>query len=343
VRVAHVEVGRSTVEPVDWTPADRAYRAAVVSVPLPPAEVQLDPPIEGGPPAADVAAVHEAVRAAVATAGAGGGPSAAVRLVDDATASPGALRLRVSVPAPGIARIARADGNPVVGDVAEADGAGARLVVSRLEHVAGWELIRALGDHPSPLAGVVTLDVFECRPGETRRPADRPPLPTDGSCVLTYAHQLDGTWLAPAVFLELQSHAVDDLYVAVLDLTDRFRCHAAVPTVKLGSGRPLALNDGDPLPATLPDGVPVEPGRSVRDWLKVIVSTVDFEATSFTMQQLDAPPPAVSRSMPRSTLDRLAARAVRRDLGPAVDPGAATPVAQWTASTLLLEVRVPGP
>ena len=88
--------------------------------------------------------------------------------------------------------------------------------------------------------------------------------------------------------MQLQSHADDDLYVAVLDLTDRFRCHAAVPTVKLGAGRPLALNDGDPLPATLPAGVPVEPGQSVRDWLKVIVSTVDFEATSFTMQQLDA-------------------------------------------------------
>ncbi len=341
VRVAHVEVGRSAVEPVDWTPADRAYRAAVVSVPLPPAEVQLDPPMDGGPSSADLAAVYDAVRAAIATAGVGGGPSASVRLVDDATASPGALRLRVSVPAPGTARIARADGNPVVGDVEEADGTGARLVVSRLEHVAGWELIRALGDHPSPLADLVTLDLFECEPGETRRPPDRSPLATDGSCLLTYTRQLDGSWAAPAVFMQLQSHADEDLYVAVLDLTDRFRCHAAVPTVKLGPGRPLALNDGDPLPATLPDGVPVEPGASVRDWLKVIVSTVDFEASSFTMQQLDGPPPAVNRGLPRSTLDRLASRAVRRDIGAAVDATSSTPVAQWTASTLVLEVRVP--
>jgi hypothetical protein len=159
--------------------------------------------------------------------------------------------------------------------------------------------------------------------------------------VLTYRRQLDGSWLAPAVFMQLQSHADQDLYVAVLDLTDRFRCHAAVPTIKLGAGRPLALNEGDPLPATLPDGTPVEPGRSVRDWLKVIVSTVDFEATSFTMQQLDAPPPAVNRGVPRSTLDRLAARAVRRDIGAGVDPASSTPVAQWTASTLVLEVRVP--
>ena len=47
----------------------------------------------------------------------------------------------------------------------DADGAGARLVVSRLEHVARWELVRALGDHPSPLADLVTLELFECDAG----------------------------------------------------------------------------------------------------------------------------------------------------------------------------------
>ncbi|HEU4841932.1 MAG TPA: caspase family protein, partial [Ilumatobacteraceae bacterium] len=140
VRVRRVEIGRSLVEPVAWEPADRAYRAVVVAVPLPPAEVQLDPPTDGGPAAADVEAVHRAVRAAVATAGPGGTPSTSVRVVDATTASPGALRLRVDVPQPGTARITRADGSPVVGDVAAADGAGARLVVSRLEHLAAWEL-----------------------------------------------------------------------------------------------------------------------------------------------------------------------------------------------------------
>ena len=94
----------------------------------------------------------------------------------------------------------------------------------------------------------------------------------------------------------------------------------------------------------MPSSCPDEcrwPGASVRDWLKVIVSDVDFEATSFTMQQLDAPPPAVTRGLPRSTLDRLAARAVRRDIGAGVDAAGSTPVAEWTASTLVLEVRVP--
>ena len=340
VRITSVDVGRSLVEPVDWTPEDRAYRAVVVGVPLPPAEVQLDPPVDGGPGAADVEAVHAAIRAAIATAGPGGSASTSVRVVDETTASPGALRLRVGVPAAGTASIRRADGSPVVGDVEGADGAAARLVVSRLEHVASWELVRALGDHPSPLVDVVTLDLFEARPGEARRPADRALLPTDGSCVLSYATRADGTWQAPSLFMELHSHADRDLFVAVLDLTDRFRCHPVVPTVKLGAGRSFAVADGDPIPASLPADEPVVPGATVRDWLKVVVSDVDFDASSFTMQQLDQPPPATTRSAGqfRSTLERLAARAVSRDIGGAP---ADAPPAQWSASTLVLEVRVP--
>jgi Caspase domain len=340
VRVTHVEIGRSDVEPIGWEPTDRAYRAVVVGVPLPPAEVQLDPSEPSAAASGDAGAVYAAIRSAIATAGPDGGPSTGVRVVDADTASPGALRLRVSVPAAGHARIARADGTAVVGDVADAGGAGARLVASRLEHIAGWELVRALGDHPSPLAGLVDLDVFAAGPGETRVPDGRSPLPSDGSLVLTYGRQQDGSWLAPAVFMQLRSAAERDLFVAVLDLTDRFRCHPVVPTVKLAAGHVLALNDGGQVSATLPDGVPVEPGRSVRDWLKVIVSDVDFEATSFTMQQLDAPPLPATRGVPRSTLDRLAAKAARRDVR-TVEVGGSTPVAQWTASTLVLEVRVP--
>jgi hypothetical protein len=164
-------------------------------------------------------------------------------------------------------------------------------------------------------------------------------LPADGSCVLEYRRRADGNWEAPALFAELRSAADRDLFVSVLDLTDRFRCHPVVPTTKLGAGRTFALADGAPIPASLPAGAAVVPGARVRDWLKLIVSDVDFDATTFTMQPLDEPRPLTrGRRAPRSTLDRLAARAVSRDIGAAP---AETPVAEWTASTLLLEVRVP--
>jgi hypothetical protein len=316
----------------------------VVEVPLPAAEVQLDGTLDPGdgpvPTGEEVAAVHDAVRAAIATAGPGGTPSTSVRVVTTDQASPGAFRLRVGVPVAGTARISRADGTAIVADVPDAAGANARLVASRLEHLASWELIRSLGDHPSALAGAVTLDLFEARKDETRRPADRQPLATDGSCVLEFAARADGGWDRPAVFMELHNHADRDLFVAVLDLTDRFRCHPVVQTEQLAAGRRLAINQGQPITASLPDGVEPTSGAKVRDWLKVIVSDVDFEASSFTMQQLDDPPPPQTRSAgPRSTIDRLAGKAVRRDLGG--DPSDDTPIAEWSASTLVLEVRVP--
>ena len=134
-----------------------------------------------------------------------------------------------------------------------------------------------------------------------------------------------------------------DLYVAVLDLTDRFRCHAVVPTRPAGGRTHAGAERRRPDPGDAAGRrARSSRARSVRDWLKVIVSDVDFDATSFTMPQLDDPPPAVSRG--RAALD---ARAARRRGGaaatsaPACDAARATPVAEWAASTLVLEVRVP--
>jgi len=246
------------------------------------------------------------------------------------------------VPEPGIAEIRRADGSPVagpVGDVDDTPGA-ARLVVSRLEHVARWEQIRTLGDHPSPLAEAVALDVYEAREGESRRPADREPLASDGGYALAYERCPDGSWRPPHVFVELRNRSDDDLYVAVLDLTDRFRCHSVLPTELLGRARPFALWAGAPIPASLPTGRPVVPGALARDWLKVVVSDVAFDATSFDLDALDEPVSrrATARAAPRNTLERIAGKARSRDIGAADDT---PPVARWAATTVTLETRVP--
>jgi hypothetical protein len=349
VRVTAVDVGRSSVEPLGWEPADVAYTAVVADVPLPPAEVQLDPwndpepgAVEAHPTADEVAAVHQAVSDAIASAGPGGAPSPFVRVVEPATGSSGALRLRVALPEPGVVEIRRADGTPVAGRIDDVDdtAGAARLVVSRLEHVARWEQIRVLGDHPSPLADAVGLELYEAVEGEERRPADRRPLPSDGGYQLAYRPGAGGTWLPPRVFVELRNQSDDDLYVAVLDLTDRFRCHAVLPTELVGRGRTLALWSGAPIPASLPVGRPVVPGAKAKDWLKVVVSDVDFDATSFDLDALDEPVSrsAAVRAAPRNTLERIAGKARSRDFGPG---GASPPVARWSATTVTLETRVP--
>jgi hypothetical protein len=338
-RVTTVDIGRSAVEPVDWEPADVAYAAVVADVPLPPAAVQIDPP-SGDADADMVAAVEQALRAAVATAGPGGEPSPHVRVVAPADTTPdGTLRLRVAVPAPAIARITRADGSSVTTDTGVSDEGGARLLVSRLEHVARWEQVHGLGGHPSPLGGIVTLGVYEARPGETRRPADREPVAPSGGYQFAYRREGD-SWRPPAVFIDLHNAGADDLYVCVLDLTDRFRCHAVFPTECLVAGHTVALWGGAPIPLTLPDDRPVVSGAIARDWLKVVVSDVEFDASAFDLPPLDEPPPArdVTRAAGWSTLTRIAARVVTRDVGAAGPPKEA---ARWAADTIAVETIVP--
>ncbi len=340
VRVTAVEIGRSTVEPVEWEPADVAYAAVVADVPLPPAVVRVDPaPDEPG--ATDgVTEFTERLRQAVTTCGPEGGPSPHLRLVGSGELpGDGALLLRVSLPEPAVARIARADGTPVTADTNVNDEGGVRLLVARLEHAARWEQVRGLGVHPSPLTEVVELGIYEARSDETVRPADRSPVASSGGYQFTYRR--DGEeWTPPSVFMDVRNTSDDDLYVAVLDLTDRFRCHAVLPTVRLAAGHTLSLWDGAPIPLTLPSGRPVAPGAVARDWLKIVVSDVDFDATAFDLPALDEPAATreVRRSGVWSTLSRVAARAVSRDIG---DDGPPPVAARWAADTIAVETTVP--
>jgi hypothetical protein len=339
VRVNAVEVGRSTVEPVGWEPADVAYPAVVADVPLPAATVQVDPATDDADPD-EIASFAETLRTCVATAGPDGGRSPHVRLVDPGERMvDGTLRLRVARRPTGVARIMRADGTPVTADTDVTTDGGVKLLVARLEHVARWEQVRSLDGHPSPLAEAVELVVYEALRGETSRPPESAAVAASGG--YQFAYRRDGDeWVPPSVFLDVRNASDDDLYVAVLDLTDRFRCHAVLPTVLLVAGHTLSLWDGAPIPLTLPRDRSVEPGALARDWLKVMVSDVDFDAAAFDLPPLDEPGRArdVARSATWSTLTRVAARAVSRDLG---DDGPPPVAARWAAETIAFETTVP--
>ena len=105
-------------------------------------------------------------------------------------------------------------------------------------------------------------------------------------------------------------------------------------------GSELSLEDRRPIPVALPAGRPLVPGASARDWLKVVVSDVAFQATSFDLDALDEPVArsAGARRSPQNTLERIAGRAVTRDIGGGDEP----PAVRWAATTVTLEVRVPG-
>ncbi len=327
VRVLDVATGDSTVEALDWIPLDVAYSAVIAEVPLPSAEVVFDEPIA-------------TVIDAVATCGTDASPSLHVRVTDDASV-PAGPRFRLRSPAPGVATIMRPNGSSMPDELDVSSQDGALGVAHRLEHLARWEMIRALGSHPSPLRNSVAFDVFDAAEGETARPDNRPARDASSSYRLEYLPNDDGTWSAPWVFFELRNTTPDELFVAVLDLTDRFQCATVLQTCKLASGGPLSVSQsGAPFPITLPATRMIEPGASARDWLKLIVSDVVFDASAFALPALgeESPPASSTRSAPATwgTIERLAAKAVSRLVG---EPPAK--VANWAATTIELHTVIP--
>ena len=169
-------------------------------------------------------------------------------------------------------RILRADGTPLVADQPGLGVSSARAVVAHLEHIARWEQLKALGGHPSRLRDAIRLELFEAGASDPGQPAAiaagrgggrlPPRLPAAG-------RRLGDA----AMLLRLVNTTKRDLFVGVLDLTDRFRCHASLfPTALITAVRPVAIWDGRPIPAVLPADRPIVSGAIARDWLKVVVS-----------------------------------------------------------------------
>lgn len=327
VRVVRVSAGTASVEPLGWDPDDVAYVAVVVAVPSALAEVRLDP----APAALEAfgAEVQVAVSSALARSGPAGGSSPDVRLVGDDESTTGALRLRVAVTAPDRVEIRRADGTPVPGGAVDVAAAkldhAAEVLVARLAHVARWERICRLGDHPAPHDVAVALELFPSRQGEDgRRPPDRLPLASAPSYELVYSQ--DGDELVePYIYARLVNPTDRRLHAAVLVLSERFECQVFQPTATLDPGATLELAGGRHVSVTLLDdvlGVPgdVDPGDRSREVLVTITSEEPFDAAAFALPALEA-----STRRSRRPLDQ--------------DP----PRSRWSAQTVTLEVVAPGP
>lgn len=341
-RVTAVEVGWSRVEPEGWSPDDVAYAAVVVDVPFPAARVEVRPAPGGQEDL--TTAVRTAVADAIATSGPDGGPS--TDLVMDAGDDGEGLTLQLGVTAAGAVEVRRDDGTAVTapitldGDATDpaAIERAVRRAVGQLTHVARWERVRSLGGQPSPLAEAVALDVFPATADEQGRPPDAVAITATAGYRLQYHRDAAGTWRPPYVYVDVVNRTDDELYVAVLDLTDRYRCAELLATEQLAPRARRALLDGRALSVTLPAGREIAPGASARDWLLVLVSDTEFAASAFELAALDEPIVRSAEAVTaRNTLERLAARAVRRDVQAVEAPA----VARWAAFATTLEVVVP--
>lgn len=339
VRVTEVRPDRSLVVPQGWTPdTNRIYPVVLTEVPLPPAAV-----VVGGLDGDDEAAAKLVVDA-VATAAPGNKASPHIRVVPSDDTSPG-LRLRVStIPPDGhpgpVYRILRGDTSPATADVSGHTEESARLVVSRLEHIAKWSHIKDLDNPASAIANAVIIEVVQAEPSEAMVPADRPPLAPDASGEIRLLYRKTAaTWEPPHVFVRLHNTSDRRLYCVLLDLTDRYRVHPTLFSgAFIGPGKTGAAMEGKAIKVSLPPKRAVEPGATGRDWLKLIVGDEEFGSSAYELPRLDEPLTRSAGFGPRGVLARLGLRATSRDVGDDDD----SPPGDWATSIVPLVTVVPG-
>lgn len=332
--VVQVLPDRSLVTPLHWQPdPDRQYRVVLTDVPLPATTVAI-----GGPDQDPATAGH--VVAAIGAAGPTGGPSPHLRVVDpddDTRFS----SLRAVIPRPGVVRLFDHHREPIGGEIdGVSDVAGAAPVVEALEHVARWRTILELDNPVSQLAGAVAVEIVAAQPGEAVAPLDRAPAAAadDGAVHFHYRYEA-GQWRSPNIFIRLHNTGDRPLFCVLLDLTGAFRVHAKLFSGDfVAPGHHGAALRGAPIPASLPAGTDPRPGRSVRDWLKLIVAEREFSCEPFEMPALGQRRWTSRRPLAvRGLLERLAYRAQVRDLG----PDAGDEVYDWTAVTVPIVTEVP--
>ena len=328
--VTQVLTERSLVDPLGWYPAhDEQFRVVLTDVPIPRTTVAVDS--EEGDPAV-AGRLHRAL-----TSGPEGRPSPFVRLAG-AGEKPD---LRATVRGD-VLRILDQHQDQLGTDFTGPGGAGVTRAMAALEHVARWRQILDLGNPATTLTGAVRIEIVKAEPGDETAPPDRPALTadTDGLVRLHYGAGPTG-WVPPEVFIRLRNTSDRKLFCVLLDLTGRFRIHATLfPGDFIAAGGLGAAVRGGRVRVALPDGYPPEPGRSVRDWLKLFVAEEQFSAEPFELPPLGQPIHETRGGLAvRGLLERLGRNVVRRDMAATGDDDAY----DWATDTVVIETAVPGP
>ncbi|WP_239067650.1 caspase family protein [Actinomadura bangladeshensis] len=311
-RATGVGAGLTTVVPRDWAPDPAVqYPVFLSRAPLPVAHVT----VEGDPAACDRA--RHAIDA-----------SPYLRVAGPEDAAPGLRFVLTAAHGDGrdAFRVSRADGSPLIAETT-ADAA-----VAKMAHIARWTQIKELGNPWSSLTGAARLEIVAARPGTTVAPRDEPAIVPgdDGAITLTYVRTGDG-WRPPEVFVRLRNTTDRRLWCVLLNLTDRYRSHAALfPGGFLAPHAVAAAAEGARIPVVLPAGRPVEPGAMSVDWCKLIVADREVSPTA-----LELPPLADLGTRGPSTAAESLGWRPARDLAAPDSPG------DWATTLLPVVTRVP--
>lgn len=277
-------------------PIDSTFKAVITSLPLPPKGVRFEGEIQG------IQLLRQALKN-------NPGENKALYLQEVNQAEKVEFRV---IARNGQYLITRpADDRPLVGEVESYSINSATKVVERLEHIARWTNIAELA-HPATsriAPDAVNMEIYQ----------DNQILAAT-QLRLEYRKDSTGQWISPTFKVRLTNTSNQPLYCTLLDLTDRFAVTGGffpAGGVWLQPEEQVWAYDNRPIPASVPQELWERGVTEVKDILKLIVSTAEFDATLLYQNKLDlATKPTVTRGISRqSTLNRLMKQVISRELG----------------------------
>jgi hypothetical protein len=305
-RVTSVKATTSSIEIEGGAdPATAPLKAVITHIPTPHLKFRLEGPDNA----------LALVRSALARAAPGNKPSLYVR---EAAKNEGA-DYRV------IARdnrylIAKPDDErPVTAGIDGWNDLAAGAVIARLEHIERWKSTAEL-NNPSTSIRDDEVEVEIQSGGKAI---------TDSEIRLEYT-RAGSTWKEPSVKIRLKNKGQRTLYFALLDLPETFGIFPmlrAVGSQKLDAGQETFANNGEEIPCSIPDDLWAQGICEIKDVVKVVVGTSEFDARRLaqddlpiykTPQQLEAAKGLSGTrggSVPGGTLERLMERVQTRHVG----------------------------
>ncbi len=185
------------------------------------------------------------------------------------------------------------DDRPLVASLEDYTEATAIQAIERLEHITRWENIAELA---SPATSRIPADAVQMFIYQNGRELQ------DTDIRLEYVREND-KWRQPTFQIKLSNTSKEPLYCALLDLTDRYAVSAslfATGGIWLQPGEEAWALEGQEIYATVDRELWERQGiTEVKDILKLIVSTAEFDATLLEQEELDLPSRAMADLTPR--------------------------------------------
>ncbi|WDD36668.1 caspase family protein (plasmid) [Nostoc sp. UHCC 0926] len=279
---------------IETLESEMTFKAVVTSLPLPPKGVLIT---------GEEAGVKLA-RAALLTIGTGNQPSLYLKSVAKTENAEFKLLARN-----GQYLITRpADDRPIVAHIQGYTEKNALQAIERLEHITRWTNIAELSSPATSSIQASAVQMVIYQEGQEVK---------DATISLQYQQQ-NGLWKSPTFKVKLKNTSNQELFCALLDLTDSYAISPELLEtggVWLKPGESAWALGGENIYPTVPEKLWKQGITQSQDILKLIVSTAEFDATLLRQNELDLPFfPEREPGRGRGTLNRLMKRVQSRDL-----------------------------